>query len=361
MRLADAGIEEAVREILPHLLQLVPLAHRRGDNGDPRVFLHRLIDRRADGVGIGLGAAALQRQDRPFGADFFEDRRRVIGYGVFAGLLDVEHHGTTLVLDVAQPAAQAGQIMPVHRADVAEAQLLEQHSACEERLEPVADLVERLVGHAADKGHLAQQLAHVPLGVLIELGQAGAVERPGQAADTRTDRHLVVVEDDQQILAEAPGVVERFEDDAGRQSAVADDRDAVMIAVPEQLVAHFQPERAGDATAGMAGHEQVVGTFMRVRIAHQAAAGADGAEHRIATGDKLVGINLVAGVPDEAVAAEIESQVQGQAKLDDAQVAGEVSRPDTEHADQLVAHFLSELHELLVRELLKICGRHDPR
>ena len=69
----------------------------------------------------------------------------------------------------------------------------------------------------------------------------------------------------------------------------------------------------------------------------------------------------MAGVPDEAVLGEVERQVQGQAQLDDAEVAGEVGRADAEDADQLVAHLLGELREFLVGELLQVRGRGDLR
>ena len=75
-------------------------------------------------------------------------------------------------------------------------------------------------------GSSRQEVANVTLRVLVEIGQPGLVETRGQGADTRADRHLVVVEDDEQVLAQAAGVVERLEDDAGGQGPVADDRDA---------------------------------------------------------------------------------------------------------------------------------------
>ena len=70
----------------------------------------------------------------------------------------------------------------------------------------------------------------------------------------------------------------------------------------------------------MAGHEQVVGRFVRVGEAHEAALGADRVEAVVAAGDELVRVDLVAGVPDEPVLGEVEGQVQGQAQLDDAEV-----------------------------------------
>ena len=62
-----------------------------------------------------------------------------------------------------------------------------------------------------------------------------------------------------------------------------------------------------------------------------------------------------------AVFAEIEGQMQGEAQLDDAEVAGEVGGADAEDAHQLVAHFLGELGELGVGEALQVGGRPDLR
>ncbi len=73
-----------------------------------------------------------------------------------------------------------------------------------------------------------------------------------------------------------------------------------------------------------------------------------------ASGDQLVGIDLVAGVPDQAVLAEVERHVQRQAKLDDAEVAGEVGRAAADDADQLVAHLARELLEFLLGQRLQV-------
>ncbi len=81
---------------------------------------------------------------------------------------------------------------------------------------------------------------------------------------------------------------------------------------------------------------------MWIGITHQSAARADGVELFVTSRDELVRINLVSGVPDEAVAAEVEGQVQGEAQLDDAEVAGEVGRPYAQDAHQFVAHLLGQ-------------------
>ena len=76
----------------------------------------------------------------------------------------------------------------------------------------------------------------------------------------------------------------------------------------------------------MARHEQVVVALGRVRVAHQTAASADGAELAIAAGDEFVRIDLVAGVPNEPVGAEVERRVQREAQFDDAEVRRKVRR-----------------------------------
>jgi hypothetical protein len=67
-----------------------------------------------------------------------------------------------------------------------------------------------------------------------------------------------------------------------------------------------------------------------------------------------VGVDLVSGVPDEPISAKVKGQMQGQAQLDDAKIAGKVRRPDTQNSNQFVAHFMRKLVQLLVGELVQI-------
>ena len=54
---------------------------------------------------------------------------------------------------------------------------------------------------------------------------------------------------------------------------VADHRDRMAaFRGPGEVVAALQSQRGRYAAAGVAGHEQIVGAFSRVRISHQAAA-----------------------------------------------------------------------------------------
>ena len=55
VRLADADVEEAVGEFLAHRLELVALAHGRGEHRHPFVAPHAGADRGAGDVGVGAG------------------------------------------------------------------------------------------------------------------------------------------------------------------------------------------------------------------------------------------------------------------------------------------------------------------
>ena len=61
--LADADVEELVGEGLADPLELVPLAHRRGDHRDRGVALARREQRVADRVGVGPARRGLERDD----------------------------------------------------------------------------------------------------------------------------------------------------------------------------------------------------------------------------------------------------------------------------------------------------------
>src|SRR5262249_57363203 len=93
----------------------------------------------------------------------------------------------------------------------------------------------------------------------------------------------------------------------------------------------------------------------------EAALGADRLELLEAAGQELVRVDLVAGVPDEAVAAEVERQVQRDGQLDDAEVAGEVGRADAQDADQFVADLLRQQRQLGVGEAVEVRRRGDLR
>ena len=153
------------------------------------------------------------------------------GGGVLGGRLKtvpllgdhVQQHGPLDLADHGQILLQLADVMAVDRADVAEAQFLEEHAAHQAGLDRPLDLVEEPLHRIADHRQVAQQLLHLGLQAGVEGVHPQAVERFGQAAHAGANRHLVVVEDHDEVLLQPAGMVHRLQDDAGAEGAVADD------------------------------------------------------------------------------------------------------------------------------------------
>ena len=175
------------------------------------------------------------------------------------------------VADVAQHRQQVIEVMAVDRADVIEAEFLEQRAAVHHE---AAGIFLDAVGAVGE--HLRQTLAEL-LGGLAQraVGLAGIEPRQigRHRADRRRDRHVVVVEDDDQAGVHRAGIVHGLIGHAGRHRAVADHGDDVVLAARE-VARHGHAEAGRDRGRGMRGAERIVIALGALGEAGQAAAGA---------------------------------------------------------------------------------------
>ena len=366
MRFTDAHVEEPGGELLADLLQLVALAHCGREHRHPLVPPHAVADGSAGRVGVGAGRGFLDRDDAVV-VVALERRGRVEEDRVFLGRLEampllsehVQEDGPLLVLDQFEVADQVCQRMPLDGAEVPHAHRFEERAAVERRFQRVLHVDDHPLHLPAHHGHALDHLLRLIAEAAIPGVGADHVEIFGEGPHSRADRHPVVVEDHDQPLLEEPGIVERLEHDARGQCPVANDGHRAAVAAAAQVVTAGQSEGSRHAGAGVTGHEQVVGALVGVWVAHQAALGPDRADAAEAAGDQLVRIDLVAGVPDQPVATEVEDLVQRQAELHDSQIGGKVGRTAGRHLAERFAHLGGELLELLRRKPLEIPGRHD--
>ena len=196
--------------------------------------------------------------------------------------------------------------MAVDRADVIEAEFLEQSAAH---------------GHTAGEflgaGGAFLDEFRQPLGKLLggfaqaQIGPPGnpAGQIGAHGADRRGDRHVVVVEDDDQPGVHAAGIVHGLIGHAGGHGAIADDADDVVVAAAE-IAGHSHAEAGGNRGRGVAGAKGVVFALGALGEAGQAAALAQGADAIAPAGEDLVGVALVADVPDQPVARRVEHIMQ---------------------------------------------------
>ena len=218
----------------------------------------------------------------------------------------VEHDEALVALQVREDRDQVRDVVAVDRAEVSRAERLEERAARRDGLEQhLLRLLERAVEPRADERDRLQELVEPFLRLVVERAGADAREVLRERADRLRDRHLVVVQDHEQVaLLDRPGVVQRLEGDAGRDRRVADDRDGAAVVVVR--VRDRVTERGRDARPRVREQVVVVGALLGRRVAREPVALPDRREAVAAARQDLVRVGLVRDVPDEDVLQEVE-------------------------------------------------------
>ena len=189
-------------------------------------------------------------------------------------------------------------VVAVDRADIEEAELVEQRAAGDETAGIFLDGDRALLQHAARQplGDLPHPMAQAAIGGAGHA--AGEIGR--QRADRRRDRHVVVVEHDDQTRIHRAGIVHGLIGHARRHGAVADHGDDVVLLAVE-IAGDRHAETGGNRGRGMRGAERIVFALGALGEAGQAAALPQRADAVAAAGEDLVRIGLVADVPDQPI------------------------------------------------------------
>ena len=278
--------------------------------------------------------------------------------GVTFALLRAHMHEDRTLLGVAhilQDRHELVEVMAVDHADIVEAELLEQGAAGDEAAGELFRLQRPLFQE------FGQPLGHL-LADVAQRQESRARQQPGQVirhgADRRRDRHLVVVEDDDQPPVARAGIVHGLVGHAGRHRAVADHGDDVVVA-PRHVAGDRHAERGGDRGRGMRGAERVVLALGALGEAGQAAALTQRADAVAPPGEDLVRIGLVADVPDQLVVGRVEHVVQRHREFHDAEAGAEMAAGLGDGVDGLGTQFVGELAQLLGGKVLQIAGKAD--
>ena len=183
-----------------------------------------------------------------------------VGLGELVALAFARHHMQKLraaqLLDVVQRWQQRIEIVAVDGADVVKTEFLEHGTGRHHAFD-------MLFRAPRDR---AQHFLPQPLGPGIKTPRHQTREIFIERAHRRRDRHVVVVQDHQQIDIHVAGIVQRLERHAARQRAVTDNRDCLTPRAGE-LARHRHAQRRADRGAGMCGAEGVVFRFRALREA----------------------------------------------------------------------------------------------
>src|SRR2546425_6744612 len=124
-------------------------------------------------------------------------------------------------------------------------------------------------------------------------------------ADVRSDRHTVVVQDDDDVAARIAGVVQSLVGQPAGHRAVTDDGDDLEYQ-SFQVASRRHPVRGRQRRARVTGAELIVLALAPPEESRQSALLPQRGEAVIAAGENLPRIALVADVPDDLVVRRIE-------------------------------------------------------
>ena len=243
--------------------------------------------------------------------------------------------------------------MAIDGADVIEAQLLEQCAAGPEAPRVFLRLLRLVIEEFRQAlGELLGGLAQRPIGVARhEPRQIG-----GHGAGRGRDGHVVVVEDHDQPGVARARIVHGLIGHARRHGAVADDGDDIVA--PALEVAphrHAQPRR--DGGGGMGGAKGVVVALAAPREAGEALGLAQGADALAPAREDLVGIGLMADIPDQPVARGVEDIMQRHRQLDHAKARAQMAAGDRYGVDHFRTQLVRHLFQVALGQLAKLRGR----
>ncbi len=365
MLLGDAHVETAAGVALHETGKARAIGHGRGHGAD----LGILGGEANQGLGKDAGIArSVRRRLGLLARHHIKSRGGMafvlcpLGRGIaFALLGDRMDQNRPMCprLDGAKNSQKLVHIVPVDGADIAEAQLFKERATHGHVLEHIFGALGPFAERLGQKAHRAfgggfQFLKRLARIEAREIGRHGAY-RLG-------NRHLVVVEDDKEPLFQVARVVHRLKGHAAAQRPIPDHRDRIAkpaFALAAQIARSGKAQRGRDRGRGMGGAEGIVDRLGSFGEPGKPALLPQGADTVAAAGQDLVGIALVAHVPDDLVFRRIENRVQRHGQLDHAKPSAQMPAGFRDRADRLGAQLTGQLNKLGIRQGLHVGGRLD--
>ena len=164
--------------------------------------------------------------------------------------------------------------------------------------------------------------------------------------DRVRDAHVVVVEDDEQVVGRLAHVVEPLEGQSAAHRAVADDGHHVLVGFAALHRGHTHAEGGRNGVGGVAAGEGVVFALGGRGEGTHAAPTAVGVKRVTTAGQNLVPVGLMPHVPHDAVVGRAEHVVQSHRQFDSAQTRSQVAGILRKFVENVGTQFAAELREL---------------
>ncbi len=209
---------------------------------------------------------------------------------------------------------QEWDVMPVHRTEIVKAKVLEHVAVIDGLAQQGLRIIDHIAGRISDQRDFEQRLFHRILELGVPLSGAFFRKIPRQTAHTLGNRHMIVIEHHNQAVPASARVVKRFIDHPAGERTISHDRNH-MVPVPCQGFCLRKSIRRRNRCTCMSPDECVILAFARTRESRNAAFLADFREILQPTGQELMGIALMANIPDNLILRQVKNSMQSDCKL----------------------------------------------
>ena len=231
-------------------------------------------------------------------------------------------------------------VVSVERAVIGKPEVLKEILPHQQTLETVFCFLADPHQPFAAQRDLFERILDSVLETEILCGVAESVEIGIHRADVFRDRHIVVVENDDQLVV-AGTVVQRFVRHSARKRSVADHDDGIGVAAG-QPVCRRDPDACRNGSRTVAGSERVANRFVSARKARKPAELPQRVKLLPSSRQQLVNVTLMPDVENETVFRTVEDAVHCDRQFHGAEIGSEMSAVLRNDAQHFRADFVCE-------------------
>ena len=243
------------------------------------------------------------------------------------------------VLNLTQGSHQLHYVVSVAGTEIADVHTIEDILLIgEQHLQGVVKADNLLTTTLVQDAPFEQVLRCPESEIVVELAGMQLVQVMFHTAHAVVDTHIVVVQDDEQVVVGAGYVVQTLVGQSATHAAVSNHCHHLSVCLSLLLCSHSHTQGSRDTVRGMSAGKGVVFAFFGRGEGAQAVQLAVGIETVLTTGENLMSGCLVSYVPYNTVVWRIEHVVQGNGQFYNTQTAGKM----TGIVSQLLYDSLSE-------------------
>ena len=202
-----------------------------------------------------------------------------------------------------------------------------------------------------DELHLPQAAVHIVTHFVVGLAGCDVNQILAQSSDTVVDSHIVVVEDNQQVVGVGRGIVQPFEGQSSGHCPVADHGYYVAVVFLLQLRGDRHTHGCRNGVGGMSGNESVILTFSRVGETADSFEFPERMKSLPTSGQDFVPVSLMSDVPNDPVVGRIEDIMQGDGQFDSTEAGSQMAGVFRKYIYYVLPQLFTYLAQFLLRQL----------